>query len=199
MGNGLYNVTQYKEDTDNMSTVPPLPEPGLQSSEDRRVISQRFIQHAREELDKGNRLQAGEKAWGAVAQRLKIIGDQRGWNHTTHRQLEYIGKHIVVEFNEPELANTLSDAYYKGRRNFYENQTSVRALTETIGAVEEALPVLEALQDEGPRPFAIQSEQQRRRLVEITGNPDLRIGDTSPVGFSKRHHSLDPTNGNVQS
>ena len=191
-------MTKYKEDSENMSTVLPLPEPGLQSSEDRRVISQWFIQHAREELDKGNCLQAGEKAWGAVAQQLKIIGEERGWNHTTHRQLEYIGKHIVVEFNEPELANALSDAYHKGHRNFYENQTSVRALTDTIGAVEEALPVLEALQEEGPRPFAIQSEQQRRRLAELTGNPDLRIGDTSPVGFSKRHHLLDAANGNAQ-
>ncbi len=170
-----------------MTTVPPLPDPGLQTPEDRRAISRRFMHHAREELGKGNRLQAGEKAWGAVAHQLKIIGEQRGWNHESHRQVENIGKHIVVEFNEPELANALSDAYHKGHRNFYENQTSVGALTETLQAVEEALPTLEALQFEAPRPFTITSNQQRRRLVELTGNTGLKIGDTSPVGFSLRH------------
>ncbi len=170
-----------------MTTIPPLPEPGLQSLEDRRAIGRWFIQQAREELDKGHRLQAGEKAWGAVAHNLKAVGELRGWRHDSHRHLENIGRQIVAECRDTELGNAISDANHIGHFNFYENQRSPEALRELIQMVEEALPSLEALQDEPPRSFTITSNQQRRRLAELTGNGGLRVGDTSPVGFSLRH------------
>ena len=169
-----------------MATEPMLPEPGLQTTEDRRAMSRMFIQHAREELEQGRRLQAGEKAWAAVAQHLKIIGEQRGWRHVSHRQLECIGRLIVAEYNEPELGNALSDAY-KGHQNFYENQRSMREIGEAVEAVEEIMPLLESLDFRDPQPSTIASNSQRRRLAEVTGNTDLRLGDTSSVGFSLRH------------
>ena len=171
-----------------MTPEPPLPEPGFQSPEDRRVISRRFIRHAREELERGNRLQAGEKAWGAVAQHLKIIGELRGWNHESHRQLESIGRHILAEFSAPsEIAVAVSNAYNIGHKNFYENQWGADKIAETIEEVEDALPFLESAQTEAPRPFTIEFQRQRRRLIELTGNRELRVGDTSPAGFSLRH------------
>ena len=146
-----------------------------------------FIHHAREELERGHRLQAGEKAWGAVAQHLKIIGEQRGWNHVSQRQLESIGRHIVAEYTQPRLGNAISDAYHKGHRNFYENQTTVPELRETVEQVEEALPLLEFLDFQDPLPFTIASESEARRLREVTGNSALKPGDASEVGFSLRH------------
>ena len=175
-----------------MTTVPPLPEPGLQIPEDRRAIGLRFIQHAREELAKGHRLQAEEKAWEAVSHNLKAIGDPRGWCHESHRHVENIGRHLVVEYNQPGLGIAISDANHIGHYNFYENQRSEDTLRELIETVEEALPFLEDLQFEALRPFTITSNQQRRPLVELTGNDGLLVGDTSPVGFSLRHQT-DPT------
>ena len=55
--------------------------------ESHAVHSDRLIADAEEELAKGDRLQASEKAWGAVAHRLKVIAAQRGWEYTTHRQV----------------------------------------------------------------------------------------------------------------
>ena len=170
-----------------MTTVPPLPEPGLQSDEDRRAISLGFILDAREELEKGSRLQAGEKAWGAVAQYLKIIGEQRGWKHGTHHHLEYIGRQIDMEFNPPGLGFALSEVYNKGHVNFYENQRSFEEVRGVIEEVEEVMPLLESIASQQPRPFTITSNTQRRRLVELTGNTELQVGDYSPVGFSLRH------------
>ena len=172
----------------DMPTVPPLPEPGVQSPADRRVISQRFILHAREDLERDNRLQAGEKAWGAVAQYLKIIGEQRGWYHKSHRQLDSIGRHLVAEYDQAQLAVALSDAYHKGHESFYDNQRSFQEIEETIEEVEEALPALESLQYAAPLPFTINSNRQLRRLIALTGNKELAVGDTSSVGFSLRHH-----------
>ncbi len=173
-----------------MTTVTPLPEPGDQTVEDRKAISRRFVQHAWQELAKGNRLQAGEKAWGAVAQYLKIIGQDREWNHGSHRQLEYIGRQISAEFPDyasPEFTNSLSDAYHKGHENFYDNRRNALEIRETIEGVEGALPVLEAIVNEPPRHFKISSNSQRRRLIELTDNQELKVGDESPVGFSNRH------------
>ena len=170
-----------------MDELPPLPEPGSQSPDDRRAIGRRFIMQAAQYLLQGDRLQAGEKAWGAVAHNLKIIGDQRGWNHKSHQQVESIGRHIVIEFNDHELSEAISDVFHNGHRNFYENQNSLAEMRQTIASAEAASRTLEAIQQMPPRPFTVESNNQLRRLRDLTGNNDLQIGDTSPVGFSLKH------------
>ena len=170
-----------------MADLPPLPEPGFQSPDDRRAIGRRFIMQARQYLEQRDRLQAGEKAWGAIAHNLKVIGEQRGWGHESHQQLENIGRQIVVEFDTSELGNAISEVFHNGHRNFYENQRTIDEMQVTIESAEEALPRLEALRQAPPRPFTITSNTQLRRLRALTGDNDLQIGDTSPVGFSLKH------------
>ncbi len=177
-----------------MEELPPLPEPGFQSPNDRRAIGKRFIIQARHYLEQGDRLQAGEKAWGAIAQHLKVIGEQRGWNHGSHQRIDNIGRQIVAEFNEAELANSISEVFHNGHRNFYENMRTLDEMAETIEAAEVALPRLEALQGDVPRSFTITSNTQLRRLMSLTGNRELKVGDTSPVGFSLKHTSGEANN-----
>ena len=172
-----------------MDSLPPLPDPGFQSADDRRTIGRRFIVQARNYLEKGDRLQAGEKAWGAIAHNLKVIGELRGWNHGNHQQIENIGRQIVIEFqiSYPELGEAISEVFHHGHKNFYENYRTIEEMGETIEAAEEALPVLETLQQTQPRPFTISSNRQLRRLRALTGNEGLQVGDSSPVGFSRKH------------
>ncbi len=178
-----------------MAELPPLPEPGFQSADDRRAIGRRFIMQARRYLEQGDRLQAGEKAWGAVAHNLKAVGEQRGWHHGSHQQIENIGRQIVAEVGRQivaevdsgELGNAIAETFQNGHRNFYENYRTIEEMRITIEAAEEVLPMLEALQHTNPHPFTITSNTQLRRLRALTGNNDLQIGDTSPVGFSLEH------------
>ena len=170
-----------------MVELPPLPEPGFQSPDDRRAIGRRFILQARQYLQQGDRLQAGEKAWGAIAHNLKVIAEQRGWSHKNHQQIENIGRQIVAELQDTDLGDAIADVFHNGHRNFYENQNSLDEMRQTIESAEETLPILESLQREFPRPFTITSNRQLRRLIALTGNGSLRIGDTSPVGFSLKH------------
>ena len=175
-----------------MTTIPSLPAPSRhQTTEERRTISQRFIQHAREELAKGNRLQAGEKAWGAVAQYLKIIGGTRGWRHNSHRNLEYIARRMLDEYpehNTGNLTQALFAVYYNGHKNFYDNRATDEEVAEVVDNTESlVLPVLETLVSLPPRPVRIITSAQRMRLRELTGNRELEVGDESPVGFSIRH------------
>ena len=170
-----------------MLTVPDLPEPGEQSLDDRRQISRRFIIHAREELAKGNRLQAGEKAWGAVVQPLKAIAEQRGWRHQSHRDIHNVGLQILAESPDVDLQDAISEAYRVGHENFYENHRHPEELAEMMDKVEDVMPILEALPDAPPGPFTIASNAQLRRLRSLTGDGNLQFGDTSAVGFSLKH------------
>ena len=172
-----------------MDELPPLPDTGPQSPDDRRAIGRRFILQAAQYLLQGDRIQAGEKAWGAVAHNLKVIGEQRGWNHGSHQQIENIGRHIALEFQPPypELGDDISDVFHYGHRNFYENMRTLDEMRETIAFAERALRALETIQRTPPCPFTIDSNTQLRRLRALTGNADLQVGDTSAVGFSLKH------------
>ena len=171
-----------------MVTAPDLPAHGAQSAEDRRQICRRMIVHAREELEAGNRLQAGEKAWGAVVQPLKALAEQRGWPHQSHRDVREVGFQIALEYGlDPAHIDAMTDAYRVGHENFYENHRSFDQLADMIGRVEDIAPFLSSLTTMPPRPFTITSNTQLRRLRRLTGNDELQIGDTSDVGFSLNH------------
>ena len=170
-----------------MAGLPPLPEPGFQSADDRRAIGRRFIMQAAQYLLQGDRLQAGEKAWGAIAHNLKAIGESRGWQHDSHQLVHNIGRQIVAEYSDTELGEAIAEVFHNGHQNFYENQRSRAELRETLGYAEEALVKLETLQRNPPLPFTITSNTQLRRLRDLTSNDDLQVGDSSPVGFSLKH------------
>ena len=163
-----------------------LPTPGSASPEDRMVISRTFIQHAREELERDSRLQASEKAWGAMAQALKAIAQVRGWKHRGHDNVLDIGGHIGQEFNHAAVA-TATEKANALHRNFYENNDNAEVIEDTITIIEEVLPDLEDIRLAPPQPFTIAGRFDRNRLRRLTGNPDLQIGDTSLVGFSLNH------------
>ena len=171
-----------------MTTVPGLPPPGVQSDEDRCRISEIFIAHAREELANGSRLQAGEKAWGALVQPFKVIAEQRGWRHESHEDIRDVAGQIAMECGfDGDQSRVFLDAYWIGPQNYYENYHHPEDIAEIIDRVEEFLPYLIRLTITPPRPFTITSNTQLRRLRRLTGDDSLEIGDTSPVGFSKNY------------
>ena len=57
------------------------------TAEQHREISTQFLEHAEDELRKGDLLQASEKAWGAVSHYVNSIARQRNWPLGSHRQL----------------------------------------------------------------------------------------------------------------
>ena len=170
-----------------MTTVAALPEPGAISVEDRAQISKRLIQQARDELEAGDRLQATEKAWGALAQMMKAHGQQRGWlNLGGHRTVGHIARQLAAEYADPRI----TDAYIgadDGHRNFYDNEMSPPQIEGIITVVGKVLPDLERALHESPRPFTIGDIDQRWRVRTLTGRQTLEIGDSSPAGFSNTH------------
>ena len=169
-----------------MTTVPALPEPGFATVEDRVQISRRLIQQARHELDRGDRLQATEKIWGALAQMLKAHGQQRGWmNLGSHRTVGHIARQLDDEYDEIAILRAYVPAD-NGHRNFYDNEMSPPEIADIITTVSTVLPELESALHERPRPYTIR-EGDLWRVRTLTGRQHLEVGDASPVGFSNTH------------
>ena len=169
-----------------MTTVPALPEPGSATVEDRVQISRRLIQQAPGELERGDRLQATEKIWGALAQMLKAHGQQRGWmNMGSHRTVGRIAQQLAAEYDNGEILNAYIAAD-NGHRNFYDNEMSPPEIADIIAVVANVLPELENALNELPQPFTIR-DGDLWRVRTLTGKQDLQVGDASPTGFSNTH------------
>ena len=50
-------------------------------------ISETMLEHAEEEFEKGDLLQASEKAWGAFAHYVESMARERGWPNRSHQDV----------------------------------------------------------------------------------------------------------------
>ena len=82
------------------------------------IHSERLMEHAERQLAEGDRLQASEKAWGAVAHQLKVVADQRGWEYSKHQHVYGVVKRLAQELRDPDLMRDfiVADGLHK---NFY--------------------------------------------------------------------------------
>lgn len=110
-------------------------------------VSRRLIQQADDEFQKGDTLQASEKAWGAAAHALKSIAEQRGWRHGRHRDLFPVVNRIAEETAQPEIRALFNTANIL-HANFYENWLPDDMIEANIADVKEFLDRLESLQSQ---------------------------------------------------
>ena len=83
--------------------------------------SRRLIRQAAVELEqKGDRVQASDKASGAVAHAVKAVAEARHWHHDSHNRRRRIVTLLAAEFGAPEW-NLMQDSADKLHDNFYED------------------------------------------------------------------------------
>ena len=170
-----------------------LPPPGSNDVDDHMAMSRRFIGHARDELRKGDRLQASEKLWGAAAHALKAVAIQRGWQHMEHRNIHDIAIQLGHEFQRPDFEATIHVAN-SFHVNFYENEEEADSISWAIDEVERLVANLEEVRASEPRPFTIANESDRNRVAHLLGlrrSERPAIGSHSKVGFSKTRREDD--------
>lgn len=109
--------------------------------EDHAVHSDRLIRHAWEQLEQGDRLQASEKAWGAVAHALKDIAARRDWRNRAHTHNEVIAVHLA-KLSGDERIFPLYQTAEMLHRNYYEDWKGEAALRMGLESVAELLPRL---------------------------------------------------------
>ena len=140
-----------------------------ESSEKYAAMSQRYIEQAEEEFQKGDLDQASNKAWGAAALTLKSIAERRGWNHNRHGLLYDISGQMADELGRPELRIMFRSANAM-HQNYYEDWMASDEVRDGIETAKEYLRVLEGAQDwEGASEFVPETAEQVARMRRLTG------------------------------
>ena len=106
--------------------------------------SQHFLEQAKRELADGDLAQASEKGWGATAQMLKAIAEQRGWDHSRHRHYHRAASRLRSETGDGDIHRLFAVASAL-HENFYENDMDADLVAESLGDVEVLLAKLAPL------------------------------------------------------
>ena len=112
-----------------------------QPIEEHQVHSLRLMSHAEEQLDAGDRIQASEKAWGAVAHQMKVVADRRGWQYETHSDAHRVARRLTNELADPEI-HTLFRVATALHHNSYSDTTPIESLRLDIADVRRLLAKL---------------------------------------------------------
>ena len=105
-------------------------------------ISEAFLEHAEDELENGELLQASEKAWGAVAHYVKSIARELRWPNRSHQDIRDNTQVMVRYTDDPAQSSRLFAVVENLHTNFYEDrltEETVRRGIEDAGALIYAL------------------------------------------------------------
>ena len=129
--------------------------------------SQRFIQQAHYELEqKGDRLQASEKASGAGAQAVKAIASDRGWRHHSHSLRREIVDLLAAEFGRLEL-RALQSTADQLHVNYYENTLHEWQVADRLAEVSQLLQSLWEIREQGANPDYVPTIDQQRTIERL--------------------------------
>ena len=138
--------------------------------ETHEVHSDRLMRHAVEQLAKGDRLQASEKAWGAAAHRLKDFAERRGWKYEVHADAHKVIGRLVRETGDRQIRRLfrIASALHK---NYYVDTEEIDTLAADLEDVRLFIGKLDELDANGfgmspPRRSPVEPSpfRQRRRM-----------------------------------
>ncbi len=135
------------------------------NTDDYAALSCRLVRQAQEEFDRGDRLQASEKAWGAAAHAVKAVAASRGWNHNSHRLLFDVVDQTASDMGTPELRELflVANALHQ---NFYENWQSANFVQSGIYQVNRLVDLLDDIRARPPMPSTVIDPKQWERLTK---------------------------------
>ena len=117
------------------------------TSQQYQQASERFLAQARQELADGDLAQASEKGWGATAQMLKAVAEQRGWEHSRHHHHLVNANRLRSETGDSNIHRFFNSAS-AFHENFYENTMEAFELAEGLDDVEAMMDKLMPLLDQ---------------------------------------------------
>ena len=109
-----------------------------------KAASRFLLSQGESELARGDTRQASEKGWGAAAQMVKSIAEQRGWEHKGHAELYNVIARLVVETGDDEIRRLFHVAGSL-HTNFYENWDNASNVAAGLADVRRFLDKLEPM------------------------------------------------------
>ena len=116
----------------------------LESTNEYLIASREYMGKAYQYLAESDFPQASEKAWGAAAEMVKAIAEERGRYHKSHRVLYEIIDDLAAETGDPDIGRIFqvaSDLHI----NYYERWLPVRIVQRGVTDVQALLDKLEPL------------------------------------------------------
>lgn len=105
-----------------------------------------FLAGARAHLAEGDLLQASEKGWGAAAQMVKSVAEERGWSHNAHRDLFRSITRLVEETGDEDI-RTGFNAASSLHTHFYEGWLDRETVAANLDRVAEFVSKLDGQND----------------------------------------------------
>ena len=117
--------------------------------ESHEVHCRRLLEHAAEMIALGDRLQASEKLWGAVAHRVKAFATGRDWPYRSHADGRAIVRHVTHHIGNPQIS-ALFEVALGAHRNFYDDGWEDDEFAVALGEVRALIDLLDAAERELP-------------------------------------------------
>ena len=130
-------------------------------------LSRWCIGEADNYLRRRNSIQASEKGWGAAAQALKAVAEERGWNHNGHGLIVDIAKQVSDEEGHGDILTLFAFGQLL-HVNFYEDALATDVIASYIDNIKALLPELERIRTQPPPAFTPETREQRNRLQRLT-------------------------------
>ena len=116
-------------------------------------IGETFLKHAEEEFEKGDLLQASEKAWGAVAHYVKAVARERRWRENrSHVHIRQNASILIDHTNNPDNCKWMLAAVAGLHTNFYEEEFSEGDVRSGINAAKTLIDELRRAEESGKFP-----------------------------------------------
>ena len=130
--------------------------------ESHAVHSERLMRHAWERLEEGDRLQASEKCWGAVAHALKAVSQRYGWRRRAHAHNSAIAAHLSGLASD-DMIYILYSAVEALHVNYYDDVKTDGELRRYLEAgADLLLRIAAAAEKIGPTPPAPSYDRRAR-------------------------------------
>ena len=106
-------------------------------------MSAEYLRKARLHLAEGDLTQASEKGWGAAAEAVKAVAEQRGWRHDGHRNLWNVVRQLVGETGDTDLrlqfgyAQTMHINFYEAAMNREEVEEYLEHVERLVGKLDD--------------------------------------------------------------
>ena len=130
-------------------------------------IARHLLRQAQEELDRGDILQASEKAWGAAAHAVKAVAEKRRWFNDADWRLGRIATVIAAEQGDGTISTyyrSVREAHY----NFYHHEFNPMQVQEVVNDAASLVGKLEAVLVNGdvPPPYVSPALQEEINRLE---------------------------------
>ncbi len=116
----------------------------MQQARTYRERSREYLSKAFQELEAGDLTQASEKGWGAAAQMVKAVADERGLDHRSHRAILIAAQQLSRETGGHDMDMQLSIARDL-HTNFYEDILDREEVQWRLQRVEQFVNRVEGL------------------------------------------------------